>query len=328
MNTLVNLLKKNSVFNKNKWTLVAISIVFFVGLYWYYKKSKENFRIKVVPGGMDQPIVFKSDDGNIDLDNGLSKNLIQSKILYNKINSLNANGVLKNDMDFITFTHDSMVEDAVNARITQDVTEQFSISDIESVEFNLYTSGACELSADYKKQYEDIINDYKYGKFNVTNATVYEAKDYKSKNFLHFINFNVIECELLNINTNEAGWEDGNGAVITNDVKRKCTLAGVGYFEKKDPEEETINKLPLLEFKIKGKYYDAINVIQIDFTVTYYFNEYEAQLGLTSGTTTDLKDNMYKWMERIDYIIGAKDQIGYLDVLELFIEHKFPQVVG
>ena len=337
MNTLVNLLKKNSVFNKNKWTLVAISIVFFIGLYWYYKKSKENFGIEVVSEEMDQPVVFKSDDRNIDLDNGLSKNMIQSKILYNKINSLNVNEVLNNEelkknMDIITGIHDTMVANADNARTNQDVPEQFSTSNIESVEFNLYTSGACELSADYKKQYEAIIDEKQYGKFNETNVTVYDANEYKSKKFLHFINFNVIECELVNLTTNLAGWDEGipNGAVITDAVKRKCTLAGVGYFEKQilrpteDPEEEPINELPLLEFKIKGKYYDVTNGIEIDFTVTYYFNKYEEQLGLTSGSTTDLKANMLAWMKHIEYIIGAKDEKTNLDVLEVFAEKKFP----
>lgn len=341
MNTLVNLLKNNSVFNKNKWTLVAISIVFFIGLYWYYKKSKENFGIEVGPGAMDQLNDFKSDDGNIDLDNGLSKNMIQSKILYNKINSLNVNNevdvdditVWNNDFAFIDSVHNSIVEDAEKLR--SEVVDgvpgggQFNISDIVSVEFNLYTSGACELSADYKKQYEAIINANQYGKFNVTNTLLTE-ENYKSKNFLHFINFNVIECELFNTNTNKAGWDDGNGAVITDDVKRTCTRAGVGWFEKDtlgpkpDNLDETKNKLPLLEFKIKGKYYNKSTGTEKVFTVTYYFNEYETQLSLTSGSTTDLKANMLAWMERIEFIIGAKDTIGELDVLDIFIEYKFP----
>ena len=332
MNTLVNLLKNNSVLNKNKWTLVAISIVFFVGLYWYYKKSKENFGI-TVGIAMDQQVDFKSDDGKIDLDDGPSKNLIQSKILYNNIDLLDVNSEVVDQvewgrlMTYINNLHNSNVKQAEDLRnVTVD---QFTISDIESVEFNLYTSGACELSADYKKQYEAIINDNQYGNFNVTNK-VYTATDYNSKNFLHFIKFNVIECELLNQTTNEAGYDDGKGAIITDDVKRKCTRAGVGYFEKKtlrpaeDPEE-TKNKLPLLEFKIKGKYYDAVNETQKDFTVTYYFNEYETQLGLTSGSTTDLKANMLDWMKRIDYIIGANEKVDEPNILDIFTNHKFPQ---
>jgi len=337
MNTLVNLLKYNSVFNKNKWTLVAISIVFFIGLYWYYKKSKENFKIEVgIP--MDQ-LIFKSDDGNINLDNVLSKNLIQSKILYNKINinSLNENNevvdttVWENDIAFIESEYYAKVADADKARTNQEATELFSISDIESVEFNLYTSGACELSADYKKQYEAIINAKQYGKFDVTN-TLLNEENYKSKNYLHFINFNVIKCELLNLKTNKVGYDDGNGDIITDDVKRKCTRAGVGWFEKDtlgpnpDNLDETKNKLPLLEFKIKGKYYDKSTGIVKDFTVTYYFNEYETQLDLTSGSTTDLNANMLAWMERIEFIIGAKDIIeeDYEDVLKTFIRLKFP----
>lgn len=337
MNTLVNLLKNNSVLNKNKWTLVAISIVFFIGLYWYYKKSKENFVI-TVGIAMDQQVDFKSDDGKIDLDDGPSKNLIQSKILYNNIDLLDVNSEVVDQvewgrlMTYINNLHDSNVKQAEDLRnVTVDGVsggDQFTISDIESVEFNLYTSGACELSSDYKQQYNDIINEKQYGKFNVTKPL--PKTEYNGKNFLHFINFNNIECELLNQTTNKAGWDDGNGAIITDDVKRKCTRAGVGWFKKEtlgpkpDNPEETKNKLPLLEFKIKGKYYDK-NVGDTDFTVTYYFKEYEQQLGLTSGSTTDLKANMLAWMERIDYIIGAKDKIGELDVLEIFIEYKFSE---
>ena len=92
-----------------------------------------------------------------------------------------------------------------------------------------------------------------------------------------------------------------------------------------DADEETINKLPLLEFKIKGKYYVKSAVSDKDFTVTYYFNEYETQLGLTSGSTTDLKANMLDWMKRIDYIIGANEKVDEPNILDKFTNHKFPQ---
>ena len=43
-NMLKNIFPKKSVLNKNKWLLLAIVVLVCVGLYWYSRKNRENFK--------------------------------------------------------------------------------------------------------------------------------------------------------------------------------------------------------------------------------------------------------------------------------------------
>jgi hypothetical protein len=45
-----NVLPKKSVLKKNKWVLVILALVILVGLYWYSKKSQENYYNSMAAG--------------------------------------------------------------------------------------------------------------------------------------------------------------------------------------------------------------------------------------------------------------------------------------
>jgi len=47
---LKNIFPKKSVLNKNKWLLLAIVVLVCVGLYWYSRKNRENFKRSTIGG--------------------------------------------------------------------------------------------------------------------------------------------------------------------------------------------------------------------------------------------------------------------------------------
>ena len=60
-----NVLPKKSVIKKNKWVLVILALVILIGLYWYSKKSQENYYNSKGEGAWGGPKTLKKDSNGI-----------------------------------------------------------------------------------------------------------------------------------------------------------------------------------------------------------------------------------------------------------------------
>ena len=75
---LKNIFPKKSVLNKNKWLLLAIVVLVCVGLYWYSRKNRENFKKSTI-GGYDT--IVDNFDINRELYNNIATDEKGEKII-------------------------------------------------------------------------------------------------------------------------------------------------------------------------------------------------------------------------------------------------------
>lgn len=319
MNTLVNLLKYNSGFNKKKWTLVSISIVFFIGVYWYYKKSKENFGI--ILDGTNTGKGLYTDSGNFLLtDNDNAKGILEILIIKNFVERLNSDDML--DIFNKTFINDNTGEsdnlgDEVIGTLqylqTTNIKSEPTIESLDNVEVNLYIGGyedaeksgsgantvvvggsgrGCLLSSDYKKA------------FDYVKKSVQDGDTFERNSIIFMFNYKTITCEKYNQQKGISDWMD-----VTDPVKQLCTNAGVGFYNLKETDPAQYDKgktrydLPLIEFKLSGKIRDPSADTVQDFTVTSVYKDYQTYTGVDIGsgiTLTELQDNIKDWLNEIN----------------------------
>lgn len=322
MNTLVNLLKKNSGFNKTKWTLVAISIVFFVGVYWYYKKSKENFGI--ILDGTNRRNGLYTDSGNLLLtDNDNTKNILKLLIIKNFTERLQSDDIRKDKFNQMFINDNTGETDNLGDEVfgtlqylqNTNLMSESTIESLDNVEVNLYIGGyedaeksgagepdvaggsgrGCLLSSDYKKAFEFV------------KQSVLDDTTSGGDSIIYMFNYKTVTCEKYNQQKGISDWMD-----VTDPVKQLCTNAGVGFYklEETDPTQydegkgKTRHDLPLIEFKLSGKIRLDADTVQ-DFTVTSLYKDYQTYSGvgvdIGSGITlTELQDNIKDWLYNIN----------------------------
>jgi len=315
MNTLVNLLKKNSVFNKNKWTLVAISIVFFVGVYWYYKKSKENFGL--ILDETKEGNGLYTDSGDILLtDSEISKGILEILIIKNYTERLQSDDIRKDKFNQMFINDNTGVTDESGREVVGTLKylqktnlnnmPESTIDSLDNVEVNLYiggyedagesdgaggSGGGCLLSSDYKKAFE-------YVKQSVQDDTTSVGDS-----IIHMFNYKTVTCEKYNQQTGISEWMD-----VTDPVKQLCTNAGVGFYKLNETEPvqfeegKTRHDLPLIEFKLSGKISDGPDSVK-DFTTTSLYKDYQTHTSVDIGsgiTLTELQNNIKDWLNEIN----------------------------
>lgn len=289
--------------------MVAISIVFFVGLYWYYKKSKENFGI-ILDGGTDTIKGLYTDSDNLLLtDNDNAKGILEILIIQNFTERFGSK-------DIVNIFNKTFIDDlGGNVGTLKDLQDtnlkstgsETNILSLDNVEVNLYIGGydaknsgagsGCLLSSDYKKAFD-------------TMKTTLESNVFSEGNgMIGMFNYKTVTCEKYNKTSGFSEWMD-----VSDTNKQLCTNAGVGFYnlKKTDPfqfsSEKTRHELPLIEFKLSGKRKNKVEDTVQDFTVTNVYKDYQTSSGedIASGITLtelQLQQNIIDWLTDISNVM-------------------------